>query len=87
MKCIGFIGKLDKTKNVITASDISLSSTEIIEIINVDQPIATLSAGGTFKMEMFIRNGVGYVNANENKKFCKEGNNRVIGRLGIKYFI
>ena len=34
-------------------------------------------------MELFVRNGVGYVNADENKKFCKEGNNRVIGRLPI----
>ena len=68
---------------VITASDISLNSTEVIEIINGDQPIATLSAGGTFKMEMFIRNGVGYVNAEENKRFCKEGNNRIIGLLPI----
>ena len=34
-------------------------------------------------MEMFIRNGVGYVNADENKRFCKEGNNRIMGLLPI----
>jgi len=34
-------------------------------------------------MELFVRNGVGYVNADENKKFCKEGNSRIINRLAI----
>ena len=34
-------------------------------------------------MELFVRNGVGYVNADENKVFCKEGNNTIIGRLPI----
>ena len=68
---------------VIKASDISLNSTEVIQIINEDQPIATLSAGGKLEMEMFIRNGVGYVNAEENKRFCKEGNSRILGLLPI----
>ncbi len=68
---------------VVKASDINTASTEDIKVINGDQEIATLAAGGSLKMELFIRNGVGYVNANENKKFCKEGNNRVIGRLPI----
>ncbi len=68
---------------VIKASDINLSSTQEIEIINGDQPIATIAAGGTFNMEMYIRNGVGYVNAEENKRFCKEGNSRIIGLLPI----
>ena len=54
-----------------------------IKVINGDQEIATLAAGGQLKMEMFVRNGVGYVNADENKKFCKEGNNRIINRLPI----
>lgn len=73
---------LQHTK-VITAGDIQLNSTEIIQIVNVDQPIATLSAGGTFEMEMYIRNGVGYVNAEENKRFCKDGNSRIMGLLPI----
>lgn len=68
---------------VIKAADISTNSTEIIQIINQDQPIATLSAGRTFKMELYIRNGVGYVNAEENKRFCKEGNSRIVGLLPI----
>ena len=68
---------------VIKASDISLNSTEVIQIVNEEQPIATLSAGGKLEMEMFIRNGVGYVNAEENKRFCKEGNSRILGLLPI----
>lgn len=68
---------------VITAKDIDLTSSQVVDIINKDQPIATLSAGGKFDMEMFIRNGVGYVNADENKRFCKEGNNRIMGLLPI----
>ncbi len=68
---------------VVKASDINTASTENIKVINGDQEIATLAAGGQLKMEMFVRNGVGYVNADENKKFCKEGNNRIINRLPI----
>ena len=68
---------------VVKASDINCDSMEDIVVINGDQEIATLSAGGSLKMELFVRNGVGYVNADENKRFCKEGNNRIIGRLPI----
>ena len=70
-------------EKVITAKDINTASTEDIKVINGDQEIATLAAGGKIKMELFVRNGVGYVNADENKKFCKEGNNCIIGRLPI----
>ena len=70
-------------EKVIRASDINTASTEDIKVINGDQEIATLAAGGRLKMELFVRNGVGYVNADENKKFCKEGNARIIGRLPI----
>ncbi|MCM1514302.1 MAG: DNA-directed RNA polymerase subunit alpha [Anaeroplasma bactoclasticum] len=68
---------------VVTAGDINTASTEDIKVINGEQEIATLSAGGKLKMELFVRNGVGYVNADENKKFCKEGNSRIINRLAI----
>lgn len=70
-------------ERVVKASDINTASTEDIVVINGDQEIATLAAGGKLKMELFVRNGVGYVNADENKKFCKEGNGYVIGRLPI----
>lgn len=68
---------------VVTAGDINTASTEDIKVINGEQEIATLSAGGKLKMELFVRNGVGYVNADENKKFCKEGNSRIINRLAV----
>ena len=70
-------------EKVIYAGDINCDSTEDIQVVNKDQEIATLSAGGSLKMELFVRNGVGYVNADENKKFCKENGQRVIGRLPI----
>lgn len=54
-----------------------------IEVVNKDQIICHISENGKLKMELFCRNGVGYVSADENKIFCKEGNNRVIGRLAI----
>lgn len=69
---------------VITAGSIDTSSTEIISVINPDQSIATLAPGGKLKMELFIRNGVGYVSAEENKRFCRESNdNLIIGRLPV----
>ncbi len=67
----------------ITAEHISTTSSEIIRIVNPDQKICTLLAGGKIKMELFARNGVGYVSADENKRFCKEGSARVISRLPI----
>ena len=45
---------------VVKASDINTASTEDIKVINGDQEICTLSAGGSLKMELFIRNGVGF---------------------------
>ncbi|HHU24136.1 MAG TPA: DNA-directed RNA polymerase subunit alpha [Acholeplasmataceae bacterium] len=67
----------------ITAAHISTTSSEIIRIVNPEQKICTLLAGGKIKMELFARNGVGYVNADDNKRFCKEGSSRVINRLPI----
>jgi DNA-directed RNA polymerase subunit alpha len=40
---------------------------ETIEILNVDQPVCTVSAGGHLKMEMIVREGVGYVSADKNR--------------------
>lgn len=68
---------------VVTAGSINLSSTELVTVVNPDQPIATLAPGGRLAMELFIRTGVGYVSAEENKRFCKEGNSRIIGRLPV----
>ena len=68
---------------VVTAEDINLSSTEVIKVINKNQKICTLQAGASFNMVLYIRKGVGYVSADENKRFCKEGNNRIVGLLPI----
>lgn len=68
---------------VVTASMIDLSSTVNIEIINPEQPICTISAGGSIDMVILVRNGVGYVSANENKVFCKDSHSRLNGFLPI----
>ena len=68
---------------VVTADDINLSSSEVIKIVNKNQKICTLQAGASFKAVLYIRKGVGYVSADENKRFCKEGNNRIVGLLPI----
>ena len=68
---------------LVTAEDINLSSTEVIKVINKNQKICTLQAGASFNMVLYIRKGVGYVSADENKRFCKEGNNRIVGLLPI----
>lgn len=70
-------------EKVVCAQEINIDSDAIIRVVNGTQPICTLSAGGSIKMEIFIRNGVGYVSAEDNKVFCKENNNQVIGRLAI----
>ena len=68
---------------VVTASMIDLTSTEDIKVVNGDQPICTLSAGGKLNMVLLVRNGVGYVSANENKVFCKDAHSRINGFLPI----
>ena len=39
-----------------------------VEIINPDLPIATVAEGGSLEMELMVRNGRGYVSADENKQ-------------------
>lgn len=68
---------------VITAGMIDTTSTEDIKVVNPNQPICTLSAGGTLNMVLLVRNGVGYVSANENKVFCKNEYSRINGYLPI----
>lgn len=54
-----------------------------VTVVNPEQLIATLAPNGKIRMTIRIRNGVGYVNADKNKKFCKDGVNRIIGLLPI----
>ncbi len=56
-------------ERVVTAADIVSDSD--IEIMNPDQVIATISAGGKLDMEFIISNGRGYVPSSDNKKFIE----------------
>ena len=78
----------------VTAADINLNFEQVlpagennhlphVTVVNPEQLIATLAPNGKIRMTLRIRNGVGYVNADENKKFCKDGVNRIIGLLPI----
>jgi DNA-directed RNA polymerase subunit alpha len=53
-------------ERVVKASDIIADDT--VEIMNPDQPIATLSADGKLRMEMVVKGGKGYVPAEKNKE-------------------
>ena len=68
---------------VITAGDLVDLSNELT-VVNPDQVIATLSEGGKFKARFFAKRGIGYVSADENKKFCqdKQGN-IIVERIAI----
>ena len=70
-------------EGVVTAGDLVDLSNELT-IVNPDQVIATLSKGTTFKARFFARRGIGYVGADENKKFCldKQGN-VIVDRIAI----
>ena len=56
-------------ERVVTAADIKGDA--VVEIINPDHVIATLSKGGKLNMELIVANGRGYVPSNENKKFIE----------------
>ncbi|MBU1143263.1 MAG: DNA-directed RNA polymerase subunit alpha [Firmicutes bacterium] len=53
----------------VTAAD--FNHVDGVEIINPDQVIANLSDTGRLSMEVTVRRGVGYVNAEKNKVFSK----------------
>lgn len=67
---------------VITAGDITVDGN--VKVVNPDHVIATLEKNGKFKAEFFARRGIGYVNAEENKAFCKDKQgNKYVGRIPI----
>ena len=67
---------------VITAGDLNVSSE--LTVVNKDAVIATLAEGGKFKARFFARRGVGYVNSDENKIFCKDkAGNTIVDRIAI----
>ena len=68
---------------VITAGDLVDLSNELT-VVNPDQVIATLSNTGKFKARFFAKRGIGYVSADENKKFCTDkSGNTIINRIPI----
>ena len=54
-----------KGAGVVTAGDLKVPSG--VEIVNPDQPIATMSASGRLEMELVVAPGVGYRSAESNK--------------------
>ncbi|MBR2890807.1 MAG: DNA-directed RNA polymerase subunit alpha [Bacilli bacterium] len=78
----------------IKAKDINLNFVEVlpdaesgyqpqVTVVNEEEHLATLAPGAKVVMTIRIRKGVGYVNADENKVFCREGNSRIIGLIPI----
>lgn len=65
-------------EGVVTAGDFECDPD--IEIINTEQEIATIAAGGKLEMEMIVSNGRGYVPSTENKKFVE---NNKLGYIPI----
>ncbi len=59
--------EIHKSEGEVTAGDIIHGND--IEVINPEQHIATVSAGGNLSMYLTIRRGVGYVSAEKNKVF------------------
>lgn len=72
-----------KGPQVVTAGDLIDESNELT-VINKEQVICTLEEGGEFKARFFAKRGIGYVSANENKKFCRDENgNFHVERIAI----
>lgn len=62
----------------VTAADIITDAD--VEVMNPNQPIATVSKGGKLEMEMVVANGRGYVASNDNKKYVE---NNKLGYIAI----
>ncbi len=61
--------EIDKGEGEVTAGDIILNSD--IKVINPEQHIATVAAGGRLHMILTVRRGVGYVSSGANKEYVK----------------
>ena len=61
--------EIDKGEGEVTAGDIILNND--IKVINPEQHIATVAAGGRLHMMLTVRRGVGYVSSGANKEFVK----------------
>lgn len=73
----------DKGQRVVTAGDLIISDptalADQLEVVNKDAKICTVSKGGLFRGTFYVRRGIGYVCADENKVFCldKSGNKEI----------
>lgn len=65
----------------VTARDINISSE--FEVMNPDLHIATVSEGSTFKCELVIKYGRGYVSAEKNKKIAIEEETHTVGSIPV----
>lgn len=70
------IVEIHKGEGEVTAADI-IHSNDVC-VVNPEQHIATVSAGGSLSMTLTIRRGVGYVGADKNKEY-----NKNIGTIAI----
>jgi DNA-directed RNA polymerase subunit alpha len=61
--------EIHKGEGEVTAADIICSNE--IEVINPEQHIATVAAGGNLHMFLTVRRGVGYVSSVQNKEYNK----------------
>ena len=79
-----FVLSIDKNEEgVITAGDL-IDESNSLEVVNPDQVIATLSKGGKFKARFYAKRGIGYVSAEENKKYCRDADgNKISTRIAI----
>lgn len=68
--------EIDKGEGEVTAGDIIVNSD--IKVVNPEQHIATVAAGGNLHMFLTIRRGVGYVSSVANKEY-----NRSVGVIAI----
>lgn len=68
--------EIHKSEGDVTAADI-IHGNEVI-IVNPEQHIATVAAGGNLSMYLTVRRGVGYVSADKNKQY-----NNSVGTIAI----
>jgi DNA-directed RNA polymerase subunit alpha len=70
--------EVHKGEGEVTAADIYCPSTCGAKVVNTDQHICTVAAGGQFDMTLTVKRGVGYVGADHNKP-----ENGMVGLIAI----
>lgn len=70
--------EVHKGEGEVTAADIYCPSTSDVIVVNPEQHICTVAAGGQFDMTVIVKRGVGYVGADQNK-----ADNGMVGLIAI----